>query len=771
MSNISLGKAVLEITTDLAHFDLKGASKDLQGFTGLSKESMLALKQGAAAALAGVAALGAGVVALGMRGAVVGDVRREFGLLSEKVGETSDVMLGALRKGTVGTVSDFELMKMANKALGAGFKGSAADMETLASGARLLAKRVGGDTATAFETLTKAIATGRMASVAELGLTGDKTAALQKYAEAHGTTVGALTKAQQTAALAAAVVGDLKGVIADAGDQAADFGERIAAGRNHLTNFSDSLAVAIADSPVVAAGMDSIAAAVAGAFGASQESLVKTLIGWVNEFAIKLTYLGDAAVLAGRVLSVAFTGVKVLIASVGTAATFVIESIITHIGQLLNAATQLPLVGGQFKSMAAAVENARVFVNGMRKDYQSQVSEAIQGGIEQQEALSGVSQTIGTVRAAMIAAKDATVEQAASARELATELETVAGSAGKATAAIAPSVPLLQALGKEFQALGAAVETNTATWVANNSKVAVDFKRLQEEITLANKTGIDRRLMEIDLARQNEIAGLAMLKATHAKEYAEIVALVNQKYQQMVDTATGANQTMVDRAREAGFVTRAELEATAATALATYQHMLESGLFTTAELQRAWEAAETAKKAASEDTRKFSTDQYLLMSQSASSILGSLFGKSKAAAIASAVIDTAAAIVKTFKQYGWPAGIIPAAAMGAAGAAQIAKIKSTNAGFRMGTPDLDFLNFGPESTVNLHGDEAVIPRGAGKHELAGEIAEGLLAHDRGGAVSDRPIEITVISKLDGRKVAENQVRYIPDRLAFAGILS
>jgi len=66
------------------------------------------------------------------------------------------------------------------------------------------------------------------------------------------------------------------------------------------------------------------------------------------------------------------------------------------------------------------------------------------------------------------------------------------------------------------------------------------------------------------------------------------------------------------------------------------------------------------------------------LASAVSSSLTAIFGKSKTAAIASAVINTAQAVTKNLSQYPQPYGGIMAALAAATGAAQIAQIKSTN---------------------------------------------------------------------------------------------
>jgi hypothetical protein len=72
-----------------------------------------------------------------------------------------------------------------------------------------------------------------------------------------------------------------------------------------------------------------------------------------------------------------------------------------------------------------------------------------------------------------------------------------------------------------------------------------------------------------------------------------------------------------------------------------------------------------------------------------------------------------------------------------------------------------FVNFGKGTPVILHGWEAVVPRGDANATVTGGGA--------GGGLTPRPIQITVVSQLDGREVARNQVKYIPRELALAGV--
>jgi hypothetical protein len=62
------------------------------------------------------------------------------------------------------------------------------------------------------------------------------------------------------------------------------------------------------------------------------------------------------------------------------------------------------------------------------------------------------------------------------------------------------------------------------------------------------------------------------------------------------------------------------------------------------------------------------------------------------------------------------------------------------------------VDWGSGTDVTLHGREAVTPEG-----------------ERLSGGSGAPLQITVISQLDGREVARNQIKYIPRELMLAGV--
>jgi hypothetical protein len=676
-----VGTAILKIVTDMTGFAVDDVSKQLKGLGGISKESFASIQKGAALAGGAVVALAGGVIALGLRGAEVGDVQRNFDGLSQSMGESADTMLGALRQGTVGAIADFDLMKAANTAMGAGLKVNATEMGTLAGGARELAKRVGGDTTQAFDTLTKAIATGRTTSLASLGLFIDKEQAVAKYAASLGTSTSALTKSQEQMAVQNATLAALGDVLAAAGPQTADFGEEMAGLRVRVTNFTDSLGVAINDSPVVATLMRGIGSAMESAFGGDKAAMVQTLTGWVNYFAIGLTYGADAVVFLAARGDEALTLLKVVIAGVSATVLSMVEGMVGAITGMVGAAEKIPGIGEKFAGAHAALENTRLIIQGMRQDYQAQIGEALDGSARHKAALDAVSLTIAQTRTEMRAA--------AAAQDI----------VNASTAAYIPTSAATSQAAAEWA-------EKQKNFLAEVSKATVDFFSLQK------------------FSQDEGIASYTRMTEEKNRLDRDYRALQNSIAEERMRQEALLYQSVEDKARSAGFVTRQQMQETAEEAYALHAEMLESGLFTATELQKAWEAYELARQAAMGQTGQSFVERSESLVSSTEGLMNQLGAKYKAAAIAGAIISTYQAVAKSMASLPWPSNLISAAGALAAGMMNVNRIRSSDPGFAIGTPNLDFMDFGRARQIIAHDEEAIIPRGGG-HRLANEIAASL----------------------------------------------
>ena len=127
---------------------------------------------------------------------------------------------------------------------------------------------------------------------------------------------------------------------------------------------------------------------------------------------------------------------------------------------------------------------------------------------------------------------------------------------------------------------------------------------------------------------------------------------------------------------------------------------------------------------ATEETGAAMSAAMSVMSETTGAVLRALAEKLKKSAIGTALISAYEAMAKTLASLPFPLNIAAGAAALAAGMWVVNKIKSLPIGFAAGTPGLDFASFGAATAVNLHGHEAVVPRGGG-HLLAGEIAAAM----------------------------------------------
>ncbi|RLE29881.1 hypothetical protein DRJ54_03830, partial [Candidatus Acetothermia bacterium] len=144
------------------------------------------------------------IVDLARDAAMFEDVAIAFENLARSVGENADQLLADLKEAADGTISTMDLMRMASYALGASLP--VERLGDLIKVARAVGPIFGMDITQSFERLTQAIAKQERELLDELGITVRVSDAYKQYAEKIGKAAEALTRHEQIAAFANAVL-------------------------------------------------------------------------------------------------------------------------------------------------------------------------------------------------------------------------------------------------------------------------------------------------------------------------------------------------------------------------------------------------------------------------------------------------------------------------------------------------------------------------------------------------------------------------------------
>lgn len=778
MADPRIGKAVLTIEIDgqqvklgLGEIEKANADTAKKVKDGWGRELTGAdFKAWSLAAVGAIAAIGAGIVALGSRGADIADVGASFEDLTGKVGSTAEAMLGELRAGTLGTISDFELMKMANGALSSGLITSADAAGVLAQGAQLLADRTGGDTAEAFGTLTSAIASGRTATLKQLGVFVDTKVAVENYARAHNKAASDLTDFERTQAVSAATVAALKGQLEASGPAAAGFGELVAGIATTFQNFVDKLSVGISQSPVLLAALREIGGALQGALGTNSQSAISTTIHLIESFAIGAAKAAGYVVEGARFASNAWDGLKWAFNEAVAVMLAALTGIANGFATTLEWAAKIPIMGEQFKQPA---ELARSFAGDLKNltlAFVKNADDTLTSAAKSNAAFDGLSKGADHLVGAMTAAQSKAAEAGpAIARNLTPPPETTAAidqhavkfaeayrklSEDLVLSTMTGNARRLQEL--EFQknaeilkaketAAGnvfeyeAMVAKINALYANRAAQVGLSLDQIKaketefsQQIALQQTTGLEQELLRIQAQKAAQLASIEELKVTMPAKYAEMKAQIDQIYAGLTASAQNSFAAQGVAAANAGAQTIQQFEAAAARARAYYADVVANANSSAEDRKKAEEALHKTEEELEKKKQEIKKQGLDLLLSSTTATLRSLFGKNKAVAIATTIADTIASAVAAFKNAGgWPWGVVPAAASLAYGYAQVNQIRNQNPeGFATGTPGLDFANFGASTLSVLHRQEAVIPRGRG-HLLAAEIAAAMPGGGRG----------------------------------------
>jgi hypothetical protein len=761
--SVSIGSLIGEIELE---DKFSGPFQKIAGALGIGGESFKALAEAAGIAVGAVVGVGAAIYELGMHGSEVAHVSESFDRLTGAMGLSSDAMLGALRSGIKGTMSDFDLMKASNSMLALGLVHSAADMETLGQGAILLSHRTGTTTAEAFNTLSRAMETGRGKALLHAGIMLDSKNAMAAYEAATGKSSATMSMHETATVKAGAVLAALHTALAKAGEQESSFAEKAQQAKVSIENFTNSLAMSISQSPVVMKAMTIISDAISNAFGAGKTEQVQNLTSYVNKFVIIAAEAGVVVIKAGAFITDTFLAIRFLIADVVAKVAGAVGDVAQGLGKLATAASSTPLIGAGYKKLGEALQGvadtaksvavgqrgvadeaatastkAVVAFDKVEKGAQKIVDElkSVDGQLVKIPPSADALKKVAEAAEANAAATKKWKEEQTKAAEELDKLElkgieafqkiqdsmTIAASKGINERETKAKIALEDEINGYAREYGAASDTYQKLVTAAKARFdqtkalekgyfgesATLQRKYLSDIEIANAFGVNQRELVIKAALQRELDGLKLKFDIESKEYKELVALAKTSAQQQLDAANGMYSSVEAAASAAGFASRDEMQKTRDQAFALWQEMKDKGIYTYGELQKAHKRYKDAENVLDDGSKAKAIERFESIAAAASTILTTLFGKNKNAAIAAAIIDAAAAIVKVFAQLGWW-GIPAAVAIGAQTYAQIQKIKSTN--LAKGTPDTAFMDYGVETPAFLHHDEAVVNKASGE---------------------------------------------------------
>ncbi len=176
-------------------------------------------------------------------------------LLAPSFGSTADGMVSAIDRAAEGTISDFDAMRIANKAMLLGVAGSEDQLESISLIAIRLGRAMGLNATTSIEDMTVALGRQSPLILDNLGITIDYTAALKRYAAANDVAESSLTESirKQIFMTEALRVGKVEAdKLADAQlGMAGDFEVTSASLKNFTVEFGRLLAVFIASDAAI----------------------------------------------------------------------------------------------------------------------------------------------------------------------------------------------------------------------------------------------------------------------------------------------------------------------------------------------------------------------------------------------------------------------------------------------------------------------------------------------------------------------------------------
>jgi hypothetical protein len=223
-----------------------------------------------------------------VEGSKIGDIEGNFDHLTESAGRLGSTLLNELREGTHNTVSDLNLIKVANSDLGAGLDLTDKQFHSIATGAFAIAHSKGLEVKSTLDDINDALVKGQARGVQYLVGRVDVAKAEDAFAASLETTADHLNAEGQAQAARLAIMEAVDKATARLGTQTHGLGDIIAQMQTKWDNAYESLSKSVATSPVVIAAFETVRDSLVSAFGGDSQHMVETIAHWVDYFAGKV---------------------------------------------------------------------------------------------------------------------------------------------------------------------------------------------------------------------------------------------------------------------------------------------------------------------------------------------------------------------------------------------------------------------------------------------------------------------------------------------------
>jgi len=293
----TLTELVARIKTDASGLE-KGLTDAERKTEASSKKMQESIKKISIAMVAAGAAITAAFALTVKSAMATQSARIAFENLTSSAGQSSAEIIKSLQKASKGTVSEYDLMLSANRAMVLGVAQNSKQFTSLMEIARDRARAMGSTTTQAFNDIVTGIGRGSPLILDNLGIIVDLTEANEKYASGLGKSVSQLTEAEKQQALLNAVLEQGQKSIDKTAQATMTASEQYQATKASIKNLTDQIGSSLL--PVLKNILETIV------------PVINNFISWAKKNPELLATLTKTAAIAGILLTI-LGGIGVII--------------------------------------------------------------------------------------------------------------------------------------------------------------------------------------------------------------------------------------------------------------------------------------------------------------------------------------------------------------------------------------------------------------------------------------------------------------------------